>query len=122
MSHHPQLHLIVDDEPDMCWALEHILRRSGLGTMKALSGQEALDLLKRRRFSLAFLDAKLPDLDGLEVARRMRQTDPELRIILVSGYFFRDDLAIQQALSQGVIQGFISKPFLEEEILQALKR
>jgi CheY-like chemotaxis protein len=113
--------LIVDDDPDMCWALQYILHKHGFPTEKVLTGLQALESVRSRHFSLVFLDAKLPDLDGLEVASLIRRTDPESRIIIVSGYFYRDDLAIQQALAAGLIQGFISKPFLQEEILNALK-
>ncbi len=112
--------LIVDDEPDMCWALEHLLHRQGLITHKALSGEEALKLVARHRFAYAFLDAKLPDMDGLELARRILEMAPGTRIMMVSGYFYRDDVSIQEAVSQGLIRGFISKPFLQAEILEAL--
>ncbi|MCK9376305.1 MAG: response regulator [Syntrophobacterales bacterium] len=114
--------LIVDDEPDMCWALEHILSKSGYVTHKALTGQEALHLMQAHHFRSVFLDAKLQDMDGLELARSLRLQDPDIKIIMVSGYFFRDDLSIQKALSQGLIHGFISKPFLQEEILLAIQR
>ncbi len=113
--------LIVDDEPDMCWALEHLLHNQGLVTRKALSGGEALKLLDRHRFACAFLDAKLPDMDGLELARQILEIAPETQIIMVSGYFYRDDVSIQEAISQRLIRGFISKPFLQGEILEALK-
>ena len=113
--------LIVDDEPDMCWALEHLLNKQGFVTRKALSAQEALKLMEQHRFACAFLDAKLPDMDGLELARRIREIAPDIRIMMVSGYFYRDDVSIQEAISQGLIIGFISKPFLQEEILRVLK-
>jgi DNA-binding NtrC family response regulator len=112
--------LIVDDEPDMCWALEHILHKQGFSTKGALSGQEAQELLRRHRFASVFLDAKLPDIDGLELAGQMRQIDPDIKIVMVSGYFYRDDVAIQKAISQGLILDFISKPFLQKEILRVL--
>jgi CheY-like chemotaxis protein len=110
----------VDDEPDMCWALEHLLHKQGFATQKALRAQEALNLLEQHPFACAFLDAKLPDMDGLELARRIRQIAPDTRIIMVSGYFYRHDVSIQEAISQGLIVDFISKPFLQAEIHRAL--
>jgi CheY-like chemotaxis protein len=121
MADNSPLILIVDDEPDMCWALEHLVNKQGFVTRKALTAREALELMERHRFTCAFLDAKLPDMDGLELARRLRQIAPETRIIMVSGYFYRDDISIQEAISQGLILDFISKPFLQEEIRQVLK-
>jgi len=115
------LFLIVDDEPDMCWALEHLLERSGLPSKKAFSGREALALTESTSFSLAFLDAKLPDMDGIELARRMRRLDPSLPIIMISGYFYREDEAVQEALSLGLIHGFISKPFLHDEVMRIIE-
>ena len=116
-----ELILIVDDEPDMCWALEHLLNKRGYVTRTALSGQDALKLTERHRFACAFLDAKLPDMDGLELARCIRLIVPDIRIIMVSGYFYRDDVSIQEAIAQGVIVDFISKPFLQAEILRVLE-
>lgn len=121
MSGQSDLILIVDDEPDMCWALEHLLNSQELATRRALSAREALHLMQQDRFSRVFLDAKLPDMDGLELARRILEIAPGTRIIMVSGYFYRNDVSIQEAVSQGLIHGFISKPFLQEEILKALK-
>ena len=113
--------LIVDDEPDMCWALEYLLNQQGYVTRKALSAQGALKLMEEHRFACAFLDAKLPDMDGLELARRIRERAPDMRILMVSGYFYRDDVCIQEAISQGIIIDFISKPFLQAEILRVLE-
>jgi CheY-like chemotaxis protein len=121
MASQGTLILIVDDEPDMCWALEHLLHKQGFCTKVASSGQGALELLQAHRFASAFLDAKLADMDGLELAGQILALDPDIKIVMVSGYFYRDDIAIQDAVSQGLITGFISKPFLQEEILKALQ-
>ncbi len=113
--------LIVDDEPDMCWALQHILRGKGLDSKIAMSGQETLALVAKYNIRLAFLDAKLPDMEGLELARRIREIDPSTRIAMVSGYFYESDFAIQKAYEEGLIVGFISKPFLNDEILRVIE-
>ncbi len=119
--HRNRTFLIVDDEPDMCWALEHILGKNGLRSKTASTGREALALLKRNRFSLVFLDAKLPDIEGLQLAARIKEIDPYLPIVIVSGYYYRDDFNIQKALAGGLILGFVAKPFLHEEVLNTIK-
>jgi CheY-like chemotaxis protein len=121
MTNQGKLILIVDDEPDMCWALEHLLNKQGFVTRKGLSAQEGLNLMSQLQFTFAFLDAKLPDMDGLELARRIREIAPDICIVMVSGYYYQDDDSIQAAISRGLIEVFINKPFLQEEILKALQ-
>jgi DNA-binding NtrC family response regulator len=116
-----RLFLIVDDEPDMCWALEHILKKNAFLSKRALTGQEALNLMKVDRFRLAFLDAKLPDMEGLELARRIRKRDPALPIVMISGYFYGDDHAVRKAVAEGLISSFIGKPFDHDKVLKAIK-
>ncbi len=120
MTVRSKMFLVVDDEPDMCWALEHILNANGFPTRKALSGHEALRLMAQERFPTVFLDAKLPDIEGIDLARRIREVDPDVRIIIISGYFYGDDVKIQNILSEGLISGFISKPFLHHEVLKII--
>ena len=114
--------LIVDDEPDTCWALEHILRKQGLRTRRALSAEYALREVQQRHYALALLDAKLPDMDGLELARRIRVIDPGILIIVVSGYFYQDAPIIQEAQATKLIQDFVAKPFQHEEITRAVRK
>ena len=115
------LFLIVDDEPDMCWALQHVLKTAGFRSQFALDGREAVDLIGSHKFTMVFVDAKLPDVDGLELAREIRELDPATRIVMVSGYFYQDDVAIQKAFHENIIVGFISKPFLNEEIIRIIE-
>ena len=120
MANKKAIFLIVDDEPDMCWALENILKKNGLKSEKALNGSEALSLVRQNRFQMAFLDAKLPDIEGLELAKQIYKADPSVRIVIVSGYFYKDDTEIQGALTNGLVSGFIAKPFDHDEILKAI--
>jgi CheY-like chemotaxis protein len=116
-----RLVLIVDDDPDVCWALEHVLRGLGVQCIQALDGQTALHVVRLNRLTLILLDAKLPDIDGLELAQHICIAQPGIPIMVVSGYFYKDDPAIQAALEQGLIHGFIEKPFSHSEVVETVK-
>ncbi len=116
--------LIVDDEPDVRWALEMILRRNGFSVATAASGDDALRWLKEAGVAcrLILLDAKLGDIEGVELARRIRtKTTCMAPVILVSGYFYKDDSLVQHSLRTGLISAFVTKPFRHDEILSAIQ-
>ena len=113
--------LVVDDEPDMCWALENILRPSGWVVTSTTQGTKALELLTANDYKLVFVDAKLPDLDGLELAAYIRRRNPETTIVLISGYFYQEDPAIADGLANHLFYGFIAKPFNLDKV-RALAR
>jgi DNA-binding NtrC family response regulator len=121
MENTGDIFLVVDDDLDMCWALRHILEKYGFESKTALSGHEAMALINSDCFSLVFLDAKLPDIEGLELAGKMREVDPAIRIVLVSGYYYSDDVDVQKALKNGLICGFIAKPFLHDVIVNMIR-
>jgi CheY-like chemotaxis protein len=105
--------LVVDDEPDMCWALDNILSPAGYAVTTTTKGAEALYLLTAGEppYAAAFVDAKLPDLDGLELAALIRQQIPGVSVVLLSGYYYPEDSAIIEGLQQGLFVGFVTKPF-----------
>lgn len=121
MSNREKTILLIDDEPDMVWVLESILYKKGFLTKKVLNGQESLNLIKTNYFGLVFLDAKLPDIEGIELAKLIHNTDPGLPIVMISGYFYMHDESVGKALADGLICGFISKPFLNVEITKVLE-
>ena len=113
--------LVVDDDPDICWALDHLLGGLGARCIRALDCQGALQAARLNRPALVLLDAKLPDMDGLELARQIRGADPGVPVMLISGYFYKDDPAVQAALDRGLICGFIEKPFSHPVIVRAME-
>ena len=114
--------LVVDDEPEMCWILENIIRRADFTCMAAMSAKEAMALTKNNKFGMAFLDAKLPDIDGLEFARKLRKANAKLPIVIVSGYFYQDDPTIEGVLQERLIDAFVGKPFDHDEIVSVITR
>jgi len=113
--------LVVDDEPDMCWVLENLLAQGGFDFKIAQTGEHALRLLESESFGVALLDVKLTDIDGLDLARRIKSKDSSIGIIMISGYYYTDDVNIQRAVAEGVVSGFISKPFLNEDVMEILR-
>jgi len=113
--------LVVDDEPDMCWVISHIIQSQGFNVVTAYSGEDACFKLANGEFSVVFLDAKLPDMDGLEIARRAStMTYGRPNIVLVSGYHYQDDPVIRHAINDGIIFAFLAKPFTNKELLRIL--
>ncbi len=66
--------LIVDDEPNIIGTVAPLLRARGYDVLSAMSGRAALEAIDRDKPDLIVLDLSLPDIDGVEVCRRVRQT------------------------------------------------
>ena len=108
--------LVVDDEPDVCWILENVLRPAGYVVTTTTRGAQALELLAEEHYAAAFVDAELPDLDGLELARLIRQRSSDTAVVLISGHFYQGDGAITEELHKGLCVGLVAKPFDLEEV------
>ena len=112
--------MIVDDDPDMCWVLKATLELSGYSATVAQSGREALGLAARNAFSTAFIDARLPDMDGLELAAKVGHHHRIARIVIISGYYSENDPSIVAAVRDKQVYAFLAKPFQIEAIEAAL--
>ena len=112
--------LVVDDEPDVCWAIEIALREAGHDVVTTGSGSEALSLLVEGDFEVALVDAKLGDMDGFHLAREAARKRVGTALVLVSAYYYIDDKQVQQALEDGLLSGFIAKPFSLDEMRRVL--
>ncbi|ODS34304.1 MAG: response regulator receiver protein [Candidatus Scalindua rubra] len=111
--------LVVDDEEDMCWALENILKTEGYNIVTTTSGNEAIKLIKKKTIDITFVDIKLPDIDGIELARLIKKEDSQIGIIMISGYYYEDDSDIQKGLHDGTYLTFVGKPFDNVEVRKA---
>ncbi|MCF6157125.1 MAG: response regulator [wastewater metagenome] len=118
----PQI-LIIDDEVDMCWALENIITLRGYRVCSATSGKEGVALMKQlyQNVRLIFLDVKLPDMDGIELANLIKECCSKVKIAIISGYYYRDSEAIWQGFARGLFDSFVGKPFSISEIRSAIE-
>ncbi|MBL9213168.1 MAG: response regulator [Opitutaceae bacterium] len=112
--------LLVEDTDYNAVAATAVLARLGLGCKRARTGEEALQLFAARRFTLVLLDRNLPDMDGTEVARRMRETEADgSRAILlaVTAYCTAED---RQLCLQAGMDAFVGKPLTPEKLRRVL--
>ena len=114
--------LAVDDEKDICWALEKGLRDEGVRITQVHRGEDAIQAVRGRSFDAAIIDVKLPGKNGIEVSRGIRQIVPQLPIVMISGYYYEEDQPIRDGIRNGEFQGFISKPFELDEVSALLRR
>jgi two-component system KDP operon response regulator KdpE len=109
--------LVVDDEPQIRRALRVVLRANGYTVREAGSASEALDTLARQLPDLVILDLVLPDMDGIEVCRRLREWS-SVPIIVLSAH--GDDEAKVSALDEGA-DDYVTKPFSTPELLARVR-
>jgi signal transduction histidine kinase len=111
--------LVADDNEMLRKLASTFLSRNGFQVLLAADGQEALDtyLDQRDHIALVLLDVVMPRLGGLDALRRLRRIDPEVRVILATGYA---DLEPVEA-EREQIQGFVSKPYREHDLIDAVR-
>jgi two-component system KDP operon response regulator KdpE len=109
--------LVCDDEAQILRALRVILRDAGFEAVPAVSGEEALDLAAVRHPDAAIVDLVLPDIDGVEVCRRLREWS-EMPIIVLSAVGEED--AKVRALAAGA-DDYVTKPFGPRELIARLE-
>ncbi|TNF72987.1 MAG: sigma-54-dependent Fis family transcriptional regulator [Acidobacteria bacterium] len=111
--------LVVDDEPIVLQSLAAWLRQEGHEVDTAEGARKALQLAADRRYEIAFVDIKMPDIDGLELQSRLAATDPELTIIIMTAYASVESAV--KSLKAGAYD-YIPKPFNPEELSHLVRR
>ena len=109
--------LVVDDEPNIADLVELYLRRDGFRVVKASAGEEVVAAVGAHRPRLVVLDVGLPDIDGLEVCRRLRQTSAIPVIFLTAR-----DTEIDRVLGLELgADDYVTKPFSPPELVARVK-
>ena len=111
--------LIVDDEDGLRSIMKDELTNRGYDVTDAEGGQAALDKLKSESFDVIILDVRMPDIDGLDVLRQLRQTNTTSRVIMLTGV---DELKIaKDSLALGA-DDFMTKPFQFQNLIACIDR
>jgi len=113
---HPRV-LVVDDEPQIRRALRLVLRANGYEVVEVGTGEAALDSLTVQTFDLMILDLMLPDVDGVEVCRRLREWS-RLPVVVLSAHGEEEVKVL--ALDEGA-DDYVTKPFSAPELLARMR-
>ncbi len=110
--------LLVDDEPMIVDVGRMMLEKIGYSVITAVSGGEALAAYRKRPTDIVILDMIMPDMGGGDVFDRLKELDPDVKVMLSSGYSLSGQT--QEVFERGCI-GFIQKPFTLDDLSQKVK-
>ncbi len=110
--------LIVDDSRDFGQSLATFLRLEGHEVELVFDGEAAVEKFRARDFDAAFLDVKLPGMNGVESFLEIRKLKPDAKVFMMTG--FSDEEPLRKAIDNGAM-GVFHKPLDLDEVLKALE-
>lgn len=112
--------LVVDDAAFMRMMIKNILSKNGYEIIgEAENGQVAIELYKKLKPDLVTMDITMPEMNGIEGVKAIREFDPDAKIIMCSA--MGQQAMVMEAIQAGA-KDFIVKPFQQDRILQAIGR
>jgi len=111
--------LIVDDAAFMRMMIRNILAADGYVVHEAVNGRDAVEKYVALHPDLVTMDITMPEMDGLEAIRRIRQQDPDARVLVVSA--MGQQQLIVEALESGALD-FVVKPFQPAKVLEKVRK
>lgn len=112
--------MVVDDDPDLCQNLWDLLRERGYRVCLAHNEREAAERLHGRDFRVVLIDMKLPGGDGTSVFRLVRETNPQARTVVITGFRGEMERLVQKVVAEGA-DAVCYKPFDVPQLLDTLQ-
>jgi PAS domain S-box-containing protein len=111
--------LIAEDEEKMVYLLRKALSRNHFDVLVATDGEQAMDLYHRhqKQIGVVLLDIGLPKIGGWEVVLRMKKENPNVKVVVTSGYLEPD---LKSKMQNAGVQSFIQKPYTANDVVQML--
>ena len=123
----PHSVMVVDDEPEIANLYSELLQRSGFNSTCFIDPLLALEHYNQNpnRYSLVITDLCMPSLDGIRLAKRIREFDAKIKILLITAFYFNDMLDTEE-YREAKLTGLIQKPtklsVLRESIVELLSK
>jgi two-component system, NtrC family, response regulator HydG len=111
--------LVIDDDVDICLLLSRFLTKNEFSVSTAHSGSKALEMLKKEVFDLVLCDFRLGDTDGTEILAKIKELNPAIAVIIITGYL---DIKIAVKVIKLGAFDYVTKPLFPEEILITVKK
>jgi len=115
MNTKPQV-LVIDDDAVVGLSFDRVLSKKGYEVSTALTGEEGLKDIESTNYDVVFTDIKMPGMDGLEVAERIKAKCPWTPVVVITGYGTEENEAKASVLG---VSGFVNKP-LTPEIIEGI--
>ena len=109
--------LVMEDDLSVARGLEMVLNEEGYTVNLAGTGELAMEAFRQKRFDLLVADLRLPDIDGMEVIKQVKEEKPETEVIVITGYGTTAKAVTAMKLG---VHDFLPKPFTEDQIKAAI--
>jgi DNA-binding response OmpR family regulator len=119
LSFQVQSIIVIDDQEEIRTSIEAILSDEGFLVETAKNGKEAINASKNTQFDLAIVDIKLPDIDGTELLRRLRDNQPKMATLIVTGQPSLEN-AIKSVNNRA--DGYLLKPFEPRTLIETIRK
>ncbi|MFZ0966431.1 MAG: response regulator [Candidatus Bathyarchaeia archaeon] len=110
--------LIIDDDENIRKVLTTILEDEGYDVESVDTAKKAIERTRRKFYNLALIDIRLPDMEGIELLTKMKNTTPKIRKLIITGYPTLQNAV--EAVNRGA-DAYIMKPFDMEKVLEEIK-
>jgi DNA-binding response OmpR family regulator len=112
--------LLIEDDAGVRATISSMLRRAGYEVVEAVNGYDGMDALRTEAVDLVLTDVVMPEQEGIETIRQIREITSDLPIIAMSGWNSRTFSPLEDALAMGADRA-LQKPFQMDELMTAVR-
>ena len=111
--------LVIDDESVICDACHMVLSEKNHSVDRCMTGKKGLHAIEQGTYDVILLDMKLPDIDGMEILKTIREKTPATCVIVMTGYSTMSNAV--EAMKLGAAD-YLSKPFTDDDLIEAVEK
>lgn len=114
--------LLVDDEAIILIGWQKELEPEGYDVRTALTGREAIEMARKEKPDIVITDLVVPDMNGVEICRKIKEMHPDTDVVLVSGHPLETKNLVMDFINAGGRDEYLRKPLIEDEIRKTIHK